>query len=238
MAEKLGDAFQAEQNRVADLLEEAFAKLPEALSQFVRSEMSEERILAGVVLASAAPEEDSTEREERRVALAAALELLQVALNIHRLLLRPEQTDTIDNVLLGGTILAGDYCFSRAAVLAARTRHPGVVTIFAELLQTLSETTLRRVIVRDGAGRESAAAEERAALFESGAAAGVMLTELAEDEMEEVVAYAVGMSRAGAVVSANSWGKAAGRSLERLPPRQRERWGRLIDRRGLHGNWG
>ncbi len=238
MAEKLGDAFQAEQNRVADLLEEAFADLPEALSQFVRSEMAEERILAGVVLASAAPEEDSSEREERRVALAAALELLQVALNIHRLLLRSEQTDTIDNVLLGGTILAGDFCFSRAAVLAARTCHPGVVTVFAKLLQTLSEANLRRVMVRDGASRESVAAEERAALFESGAAAGVMLAELAEEEMEEVVAYAACVSRAGTVVSANSWGKAAGRRLDRLPLRQRERWGLLVEMDGLYGNRG
>ncbi len=238
MADKIGDAFQAEQKRVADLLEGVFAGLPEALSQFVRSEMSEEQILAGVVLASAAPEEDSAEREERRVALAAALELLQVALNIHRLLLRPEQNDTIDNVLLGGTILAGDFCFSRAAVFAARTCHPGVVTVFAELLQTLSETNLRRVIARDGAGYENMAAEERAALFASGAAAGAMLADLAEDEMEKVTAYAAEVSLAGEAVSANSHEQAAGRTLDRLPLRQRECWGRLVERHGLHGNRG
>ena len=80
-----------------------------------------------------------------RVSLAAALQLLQIALNIHRLLLRPEQTGSIDSFLLGGTILAGDYCFSRAAVLAAHTNHPQVVMVFAELLQEVSQANLRRV---------------------------------------------------------------------------------------------
>lgn len=238
MAEKIGGAFQAEQKRVADLLEDAFAGLPEALSQFVRSEMEEEQILAGVVLASAAPEDDSNERKERRVALAAALELLQVALNIHRLLLRPERNDTIDNVLLGGTILAGDYCFSRAAVLAARTCHPGVVTVFAELLQTLSESNLRRVIARDGASYESMAAAERAALFESGAAAGGMLADLAEDEMKDVAAYAAEVSQAGAMVSTGVRDKAARGKLDRLPLRQRARWGQLVARISYDGNRG
>lgn len=238
MAEKLGGAFQAEQNRVAALLEEAFVDLPEGLSQFVRSEMAGEQILAGVVLASAAPEEDSTEREARRVALAAALELLQVALNIHRLLLRPEQTEPIDNLLLGGTILAGDFCFSRAAVLAARTCHPGVVTEFAELLQALSEANLRRVIAADDGKQESAAAEERAALFESGAAAGVMLADLDENAREAVVAYAACVSRPSRGDGRNSKAGAAGSSLDRMPRRQRGRWDRLVEHYGLCGQRG
>ena len=89
MAEQVGDALQAELNLVAAKLEEAVADLPDGLAQFVRSEVADEQVLAGVVLASAAPENDSAEDEFRRVALASALELLQIALNIHRLLLKP-----------------------------------------------------------------------------------------------------------------------------------------------------
>ena len=79
MAEKIGDTLQAELKLVAAKLEETIADLPQGLAHFVRSEMGEDRVLAGVVLASAAPARESAEDESRRVALAAALELLQIA---------------------------------------------------------------------------------------------------------------------------------------------------------------
>ena len=180
MVEQIGEALQEELNLVAEKLEDAVADLPAGLAQFVRSELAENQVLAGVVLASAAPVRDSAEDESRRVALAAALELLQIALNIHRLLLRPEQTGSIDSFLLGGTILAGDYCFSRAAVLAAQTRHPQVVTVFAELLQQVSQANLRRVIAEDGVGADHTAFDEREALLHSGATAGALLAGLAK----------------------------------------------------------
>lgn len=85
MAELIDSGLRAEQDLVAELLNEALAELPEGLMQFVRSEVEEEQLLAGIVLASAAPENDTDEAISRRTALAAALELLQVALKITRL---------------------------------------------------------------------------------------------------------------------------------------------------------
>jgi len=227
MAEQIGDALQAELNLVAEKLEDAVADLPDGLAQFVRSELAENQVLAGVVLASAAPVRDSVEDESRRVALAAALELLQIALNIHRLLLRPGQTGSIDNFLLGGTILAGDYCFSRAAVLAAQTRHPQVVTVFAELLQQVSQANLRRVIAEDGVGRDPTAFDEREALLHSGAAAGALLAGLSEQEQEVVVQYAASLGRSRKRDGTKSLGAIAGANFDSLPPRQKERWREL-----------
>ncbi len=224
MAEQVGDALQAELNLVAAKLEEAVADLPDGLAQFVRSEVADEQVLAGVVLASAAPENDSAEDEFRRVALASALELLQIALNIHRLLLKPKQTDSIDSFLLGGTILAGDYCFSRAAVLAARTNHPRVVTIFAELLQELSQANLRRVIVSESPGRDSAGVDERESLFHSGASAGVLLAGLGEKDQTAVVSYATCLGRRRPQDGKGILGAPAVEYLDKMPVRQRERW--------------
>ena len=228
LAGQIGDAFHTEQTLVAATLDEVIADLPDGLSQFVRSEMAEKPILAGVVLACSEPEHDSAEDESRRVALAAALELLQIALNIHRLLLKPEKTDSIDNVLLGGTILAGDYCFSRAAVLAARTCHPQVVTIFAELLKEVSQANLRRVIVSGNSSQESIAADERKALFHSGASAGVLLAGLSNEEQMVVVRYAECLGRQRPPDGTGSFNAADGENLDSLPPRQRERWRELV----------
>jgi hypothetical protein len=245
MAEARSSALRAEQELVAALLSEVVAELPEGLEQFVRSEMAEDRTLAAIVLASSAPQHDSAEAVSRRVALAAALELLQIALNIHRLLLAPAQYDTIDRFLLGGTILAGDYCFSRAAVLAARTCHPQVVLVFAELLKEVSQANLRRVINEDEAGPEAVAADERKALFHSGALAGALLAGLGEEEQARAARYASSLSRrlppdssvspakresdgaspppprpiADASFDSESYDEA-----DNLPPHQRERW--------------
>lgn len=224
MAEQVGDALQAELNLVAAKLEEAVADLPDGLAQFVRSELADEQVLAGVVLASAAPENDSAEDEFRRVALASALELLQIALNIHRLLLKPKQTDSIDSFLLGGTILAGDYCFSRAAVLAARTNHPKVVTIFSELLQELSQASLRRVIVNESPSRDLVGFDERESLFHSGASAGVMLAGLSDSEREAVVTYATCLGRRRPQDGTGPLSAPAVDHLDKMPVRQRERW--------------
>ncbi len=227
MVEQIGEALQAELNLVAEKLEDAVADLPAGLAQFVRSELAENQVLAGVVLASAAPVRDSVEDESRRVALAAALELLQIALNIHRLLLRPEQTGSIDSFLLGGTILAGDYCFSRAAVLAAQTRHPQVVTVFAELLQQVSQANLRRVIAEDGVGADHTAFDEREALLHSGATAGALLAGLSQEEQEAVVQYAASLGRSRKRDGTKCCDAVAGATFDSLPPRQKERWREL-----------
>lgn len=224
MAEQVADALQAELNLVAAKLEEAVADLPDGLAQFVRSELADEQVLAGVVLASAAPENDSAEDEFRRVALASALELLQIALNIHRLLLTPKPTDSIDSFLLGGTILAGDYCFSRAAVLAARTNHPRVVTIFAELLQEVSQANLRRVVIDESPSRDAVGVDERESLFHSGASAGVLLAGLTEEDQEAVVRYATCLGRRRPQDGTGTLGAPVVENFDKMPVPQRERW--------------
>ena len=195
MADQYSKRLSEEQEVVASLLDEALADLPEGLLQFVHGELTGEQILAGVVLASAAPEHDSAEALSRRAALAAALELLQIALGIHRLLLTSEQPGAIDSFLLGGTILAGDYCFSRAAVLASLTNQPRVVRVFAELLKEVSQANLRRVIDGECVDSEEHRADEREALFHSGALAGVLLAGLGEREQGIVAGYASRLSR-------------------------------------------
>ena len=225
MAEQSSGGLCAEQELVAELLNEALAELPEGLSQFVRSAVEEEQRLAGIVLASAAPENDTDEAVSRRAALAAALELLQVALKIHRLLLTPAQPDTIDNSLMGGTILAGDYCFSRAAVLAARTNNPQVVNVFADLLKEVSQAYLRHVIDDRNTPADVITAEEREALFRKGALAGVLLAGLSEDEQERVGRHASRLSRLGLSDGSDSFDSDTKSAHDDgLPRHQRERW--------------
>lgn len=218
-------AVMTEREQVAQMLEEVMGSLPEGLTQFVQSEMAEDQPLAvaGIVLASATPLADSAESASRRVALATALELLQIALNIHRLLLTPGQPDTIDRSLLGGTVLVGDYCFSRAAVLAARTHNPQVVTVFANLLQELSEANLRLVINETKSSQE-AIAVDRDTLLRSGALAGAMLAGLGQEEQAHVVRYA---SRLGRNLPAT----------DSLPPHQKERWQVVASLYNSSGEW-
>ena len=229
----MGDQYckrlNEEQEVVASLLDEALAELPEGLLQFVRGELSGEQILAGVVLASAAPERDSEEALSRRAALAAALELLQIALRIHRLLLTTEHPGAIDSFLLGGTILAGDYCFSRAAVLASLTNHPQVVRVFAELLKEVSQANLRRVIDEECVDSEDHRADEREALFHSGARAGVLLAGLGAEEQEIVTAYASQLSRQKPGRAAPKPGAVSDETrVGKLPKYQRDRWRAVV----------
>lgn len=229
MADQYSKRLSGEQEVVASLLEEALADLPEGLLQFVQGELSGEQILAGVVLASAAPEHDSEEALSRRAALAAALELLQIALGIHRLLLTTEQPGAIDSVLLGGTILAGDYCFSRAAVLASLTNHPQVVRVFAELLKEISQANLRRVIDEECVDSEEHRADEREALFHSGARAGVLLAGLGVEEQEIVAAYATRLSRKKPGHAAPMPGTVTDEiRIGELPKYQRDRWRAVV----------
>ena len=120
--------------------------------------------------------------------------------------------------------MAGDYCFSRAAVLAARTNHPRVVTIFAELLQELSQANLRRVIVSESPGRDSAGVDERESLFHSGASAGVLLAGLGEKDQTAVVSYATCLGRRRPQDGKGILGAPAVEYLDKMPVRQRERW--------------
>ena len=86
----------------------------------------------------------ASDLRRQRTYLAAAMETLRLALGVHTQLLT-ESPGTIERSLLGSTVLAGDFCFSRSAGLAARTGSPVIVDLFAGALQRVSEGSLRRL---------------------------------------------------------------------------------------------
>lgn len=98
---------------------------------------------AAVVLTTWRALAHNDEHSESAMLLSSALEMLSVALSIHRLLLLPSSDDTLDKALVGSTILTGDYCFSRAAWMAAQTESPYVVELFSRALKQVSEESLR-----------------------------------------------------------------------------------------------
>ncbi|MCB0132236.1 MAG: hypothetical protein KDD78_15355, partial [Caldilineaceae bacterium] len=93
-------------------------------------------------LAAGLPPVDTATSRAQRVFLAAALEMLYVAHNVHKLLLNPD-AETMDKSLMGSTILAGDYCFSHSADLAVKTNNAMVVRLFSEALKRVSEGNIR-----------------------------------------------------------------------------------------------
>jgi Polyprenyl synthetase len=140
--------FQAELTEVAQQLAAMTEDLYAPLSDLLRAEIKQSQPLlrAAFVLTASVGSADAHLMRQKRIFLATALETLTVALHIHRLLFRQQQSDhTVDKSLMGSVILAGDYCFSRAAICAARTDDPEVVTIFSRALMTISEGHLREL---------------------------------------------------------------------------------------------
>lgn len=76
---------------------------------------------------------------DKRIALAAAIEMLHLAMTVHDDIPRGElERNDRNRLLLGSAILVGDYCFSQASQLAAETGNPAVVAAFADALGQLS----------------------------------------------------------------------------------------------------
>ncbi|MCC6454074.1 MAG: hypothetical protein IT328_03955 [Caldilineaceae bacterium] len=204
--------FIAEINEVQNTLLAATADLISPLGDLVRAQVrhSQPPICAAVVLAVArppvrragtSPAEDGL--RHKRIVLAAALEMLHIALNVHRLLvnaaLREQQSPgemSLDASFIGSTILAGDYCFSRAAQMAAQTEHARVVAVFALALQTVSEGLLREQFAQDYAGDGNYGDgnygdgnyDETRQLLHSGAHAAALLVDLPENRQQQAVA--------------------------------------------------
>ena len=201
----LFDEFEAEIYEVQGTLLAATTELRSPLGDLVRAQIkrSQPPICAAVVLAVAKPLGDSDLRR-KRILLAAALEMLHIALNVHRLLVNAavrEQNgggeDTLDRAFIGSTILAGDYCFSRAAQMAAQTDHARVVATFSLALQAVSEGLLREQFnpnvdngnsQRQSDGTGSGSYNETRQLLQSGAQAAAQLVDLPEAEQQEAIA--------------------------------------------------
>ena len=137
-------AFEAELAQVDQLLHAAVSDLFPPFSQLVAAQAGSSLRRAAIVLAAGMAEEDSPRLCEQRVALAAALEMLHRALAVHMRVGSSSKPTAPNLTLLGSTILAGDYCFSRAAALAVRTGEAAVVEIFADALKRVSEGHLRQ----------------------------------------------------------------------------------------------
>lgn len=159
-------AFLAEVGELVPRLHEAVRDLYSPLGELARAHIRDAQppVLGAVVLAAGLANPDTARLREQRVLLAAALEMLEVALSIHKLLLTAAADSSLDKSLVGSTILTGDFCFSRAASLAAQTESPVVVDLFAQALQRVSEGHLQRLFAS-----QEAPFDERRAL----AAAGV-----------------------------------------------------------------
>lgn len=179
--------FQEELAAVEEKLSLAFSELYTPLSGLVRSQVQQAKphLRAAVVLVAAHSPDGDSQLREKRLFLATALEMLYVALNVHQLLLnnRTQIEDTIDKSVLGSTILAGDYCFSFAASLAARTDSAEVVAIFSQTLQAISERQLRSLFdpsqpATAAALQESEPFDASAELFQAGIQAANALVKL------------------------------------------------------------
>lgn len=144
--------FEAELAQVEQRINEEIADLFPPFSQMVAAQLQRSQPLmrAAVVLATGVAAEDNDALREQRINLAAALEMLHLAINVHILLSETVGEDAPNLSLLGSTILAGDYCFSRSASLAVRTGDQKVVEIFSDTLKRVSEGHLRWVF--DSAG--------------------------------------------------------------------------------------
>lgn len=188
--------FTAEITEVQSTLLVTTTDLTNPLGDLVRGHIkrSQAPICGAVVLAVAitptADEADSDLRR-KRIVLAAALEMLHIALNVHRLLVNAarqeanaDSDEPLDRAFIGSTILAGDYCFSRAAQLAAQTDHPQVVATFSLALQSVSEGLLREQFETNS---PAGTYDETRQLLESGALAAAQLINGTEREQQAAI---------------------------------------------------
>lgn len=112
--------------------------------------------------------------QKKRVALAAAIEMLDMAVIIHDLIPRGEVAATEQNrVLMGSATLVGDYCFGQASILAASVENAAVSAAFSDALAKLSE---RRVITLIETPNQPHA--DSAILYAAGAEVGGLLAKL------------------------------------------------------------
>lgn len=210
--------------QVLAILQATADELRSPLGDLVRMqvEAAHPPVRAAVVLATAYRPPDSPESRARRVALASALEMLHVALSVHRLLLAggPDEAD-VDRSIVGSTILAGDYCFSRAAQLAAQTDSPQVVEIFADALKQISEMQLRDLF----GSQVDADREQASLLIRSGILGAAQLSQLTPSEASTALGAATEILRSPELSTA---GPEVDGRVGNLPQFQQAAWEWLV----------
>lgn len=204
------EQFRSELQEVDQQLEAAVAELYPPLDYLARGQLTQVRPLvrAAMALTAGVGSPDSPKLREQRLMLAAALEMLHIALRIHRLLLVGSinsDGDSNQRSITGSVILTGDYCFTRSAILAAQTDSVEVVAIFSQTLKQISEEILRELFQHndattvdgddssgddsDGDGAVSAFNENRA-LLHAGIEAAALLAALPTARIESLYAFA------------------------------------------------
>jgi len=175
--------LDSELRSVQQSLTSTAAELGSPLSELVASRIrtAAPYRCAAIVLAAAYRQQDDSAAIEPRVSLATALEMLHVALGVHRLLVDSPAVN-LDKSFIGSAILAGDYCFGRAARMAAQTDNPRIVTIFSRALQDVSEARLRMLFEEQSPARNTSTEDNSDnnldILIRSGAAAGLELSDI------------------------------------------------------------
>ncbi len=208
-------------------VDSTYAPLAEALGGLVRS--GGKRIRPTIVLLTA--HLCSVLQQRQLLSLAAAVESLHTATLVH--------DDVIDGALLrrgqstlnavwtpGGTVLAGNYFFARAAALAAETEHPRVIKLFAETLSVIVDGELRQAFTARDWGQPKQSYYDRiygktAALFEVAARATAVLGDASPDAEESLRSYGYNLGMAFQIVDdildfvadADVLGKPAGSDL-------------------------
>ena len=210
--------------QVEQTLQSALEGLQAPFSQFVIGQMRQMLPLtrAAVVLTGGLAVVDRVELRRQRIDLAAAQEMLFLALRIHmRLVGQGVAADDQSRSILGSTILAGDFCFSRSAEMAVRTENPAVVEIFAETLKRVSEGHLRLLFTPN-----SAPFDEASELFDAGMHAAGVLAGLAAPTL--VAARAQARVLASADLAQTSKINLDKNLTEKLSPQQWGRWLALL----------
>jgi hypothetical protein len=202
---KDGEELLTEIAEVRQQLLNALADLSSPLGELVRSQLEHSvadwRI--GLLLVAARGTEVSERTRQQRLLLSAAIEMLYLALSIHKLLLvyvQNRSNPIPERAWTGSVILAGDYCFSRSAVLAAQTNLPRVVDIFAQALKTVSEEILRHLLPA-AEGTEPELFAEGYELVSAGLQAAAVIADLDEKTTLATVEFGQMVSKQLAVSS-------------------------------------
>jgi geranylgeranyl pyrophosphate synthase len=221
------ESLESEIQDVFGTLEEAINELYPPLSELVYGQLTQvfTPVRVGVIWAAAGSALDTAELREQRISLASALEMLHLALSIHKLLVADahlQEMEDAEKSRIGSVILAGDYCFSRSATLAARTNSPQIVKQFANGLKTVSEGRLRRLF------RQDEAFQEEQVLVEVGLAAATILT--SSDPEWAAIIWELGKRVSLSAIHQHPDRRHLLSLIHQLPPWQQARWQALLDR--------
>lgn len=218
----------AELAEVEQLLLDAMSELFPPFRQMVAAQLRSNHPLqrAALVLTTGVAAPDQAAVRTQRIYLAAALEMLHLALSVHIRMSDTAAQDPANRSLLGSTILAGDYCFSRSAALAVRTGNATVVEIFSDALKRVSEGHLRQLFAP-----AATAYDEDRQLFVAGAQAAMELAKIPTRARREVITLVEQFAQTLSTPGAHPTLQMAPESL--LDPYQRQRWQALLQWR--HG---